>query len=278
MKKDFISGRTSNRVITATLAAILLIPALSACRTMEGLSESVNNTFSNQSDGQQPIDSADILAAHAGETSASGVRIDSPCPEVQIVDELSSISEFSPPSAAFAENLISRADLYHAESFCTFQDKLAVVDLKLVFDASLGPQGRAGGNKNFFSYPFFIAVTDQNNVVLAKEVFSASMNFETGQATHRYHENLRQLVPIRSREQARRFKILLGFQLSPEQLAYNRANMRPVEELQAALETPTQDQSMSAAATVAPDYSELKADVQNTDTPINVVPQETEED
>lgn len=266
MRKAPISGRKSSRLITAALAALLLIPSLSACRTIEGFSEDVNSAFGNRT-AAQAMDGGDILSAHAG-APASGIRTDNPCPEVQIVDELSSISEFSPPSASFTENLISRADLSHAESFCTFQDKLAIVDLKLVFDAALGPQGRASGNKNFFSYPFFIAVTDPKGVVLAKEVFSASMNFEAGQATHRYHENLRQLVPIRTREQARRFKILMGFQLSPAQLAYNRANMRPVAELQQA--------SFDTESAAAPDYAALKNEIKGTGAPINVVPQETE--
>ena len=62
---------------------------------------------------------------------------------------------------------------------------------------------------------------------MAKEVFAVSMNFEPGETTRTHTEYLRQIIPIKSKETAFQYQVLVGFQLSPEQLAYNRAALAP---------------------------------------------------
>lgn len=149
------------------------------------------------------------------------------CPTVEIVNELSMLSEYMDVANPQADNLLSSVHLSQAESDCTYSGKNATVDIKLAFEGMLGPRGRtSASDKPFFSYPFFVAVTAPDGKILAKEVFGASMTYGTDQDTQTYYESLRQIIPIADPARGARYKVLVGFQLSQDQLNQNRAFIR----------------------------------------------------
>lgn len=148
------------------------------------------------------------------------------CPKIKIVNELSELSEFIDISDPSEYNLVSNVKLDLNESSCNYRGANVSVDLKLAFNSRLGPRGRlTDKDKPFFSYPFFVAVTNPQGNILAKEVFGASMTYKRGEETHIYFENLRQIIPIPNPDKGRHYEILIGFQLTPTQLAYNRSGL-----------------------------------------------------
>lgn len=156
--------------------------------------------------------------------------LENPCPQIEIVDDLSSISDFTNPKKQKKDNLISRVDIQSAESTCRIASKSTIIDLKLLFKGQLGKKGREkSSDKPFFSYPFFVAVTSPSGKIIAKEIFAASLTYPPQEKTHVYFEKLRQIIPIKNENEARYYKILIGFQVTPDQLAYNRAHMVPVQ-------------------------------------------------
>lgn len=197
------------------LLLCLSASTLAACQTADGFVADIADTF-NLSGNSSPYAISDVEVA----------KTKDPCPQVKIVDELSSLSEFASPGNTSEPNLISRVNLQQVESTCSFQNDQVSVDLKMAFESTLGAKGRLrSSDKPFFSYPFFVAVTDPQGIIMAKEVFSASMTYEKGEESHVYFETMRQLIPLDREENAKRHQVLLGFQLDPAQLKYNRANM-----------------------------------------------------
>ena len=198
--------------------ALLLCAAcigLSACQTADGLVSDISSTF-NLDRSSSPYAISDVEVA----------KTNDPCPQVHIVDELSSLSEFASVGNTSERNLISRVNLQQVESSCSFQNNQVSVDLKMAFESTLGEKGKLRKNdKPFFSYPFFVAVTDPKGVIMAKEIFSASMTYDRNEDSHTYYESMRQLIPLDRKSHAKRHKVLLGFQLDPAQLKYNRQNM-----------------------------------------------------
>ena len=103
------------------------------------------------------------------------------------------------------------------------------------FAGTLGPQARAAsGQKPFFSHPFFVAITSDNGDILAKEIFAASLTYPAGADSQTYTERLRQVIPIDNRDRGANYKVLVGFQLTPDQLAYNRKKLAEVQIMRAA--------------------------------------------
>lgn len=204
------------------ICASLTLFTLTACQTFHNMADDFNDLR------QGTADYAPLHTVSYGANIPEKL-IESPCPQVELVDDLSSISDFTHPAKMTPEFLVSRVDLGSAESTCKLSNSSAVVDLKLIFNGMLGPKGKIkSSDKPFFSYPYFIALTAPNGKIMAKEIFAAPLSFNANENEHVYFENLRQIIPIKNKTVANRYKILIGFQLSPEQLAYNRANMIPV--------------------------------------------------
>ena len=58
---------------------------------------------------------------------------------------------------------------------------------------------------------------------MAKQIFSAAIHYQTDHDDGHYSETIRQIIPIKSVKDGSRYGIMVGFQLSDEQLAYNRS-------------------------------------------------------
>ena len=189
----------------ALLACVLALPA---CKTMQGVMKDIdsismpslsNSTFSNTK-----------------ELVYSGA-----CPRAEAVEELQTLAEFTDVSNPAQSNMISKVEIANIKDSCSYDENTVTIDLKMDFLGTLGPQGRLGPSPSF-SYPFFVAVTASNGNILAKEIFSAPLSYGPGQSTQAYTEKLRQIIPLENSNQGRNFKVLVGFQLTPDQLAYNR--------------------------------------------------------
>ena len=193
----------------------LCILSLSACQTWDGLMEDFSS-----------VDMPSLSSSSTMDGRSEEFLLDGDCPEVELVGELGVLSEFTNPSNPKPGNLVSRVSMGNVQTACSYSAKSVTVDLKMVFDGVLGPHGRVAKNDTpFYSYPFFVAVTEPDGDILAKEVFAASMTYDMGQDHQVYNESLRQIIPVASRDRGSKYKILVGFQLTQQQLDYNRAEL-----------------------------------------------------
>ena len=194
----------------------LLLPCivlLSGCQAMEGLVED--------------LESLELPSLYSEDDPTDRLIYEGRCPRVEVVNDLRSVSEFSDISDKGDYNLISRAVLAKINSACSYEAKSVTVDLKMAFEGTLGPRGRMSATDTpYFSYPFFVAVTSPGGDIMAKEIFSANMTYPVGQNRQTYHENMRQIIPVENQTRGERYKILVGFQLSADQLEFNRNTQR----------------------------------------------------
>ena len=108
-------------------------------------------------------------------------------------------------------------------STCVVAGNSVSVELELNFTGVLGPAGvkDLDGQANY-TYPYFISVISPDGKILSKDVFALSMIYENGQITYHKQDKLRQVIPLLSGQDASKFQIMIGFQLSEAELAYNR--------------------------------------------------------
>jgi len=69
---------------------------------------------------------------------------------------------------------------------------------------------------------YFIAIADRNENIFARETFESDLEFEGNRNRIAYVEELTQTIPLRDGKLGENFKVFIGFQLSDEQLVYNR--------------------------------------------------------
>ncbi|MCB1650555.1 MAG: hypothetical protein KDI46_00720 [Alphaproteobacteria bacterium] len=184
---------------------------LMSCQTMQGIRDDLYSL-----DVPTSLDSSPDNLTYQGR-----------CPSVELVEELRAYNEFTDDTDPGDYNLVSRANIAKINTSCGYDTRSVTVDLKIAFEGTLGPRGRnSASDKPYFSYPFFVAIASPGGNILAKEIFAAPMTYKPGQNRQTYYENMRQIIPVDTHEHGAGYKILLGFQLSPEQLAYNRKKIR----------------------------------------------------
>ncbi|HYC03354.1 MAG TPA: hypothetical protein VED40_08690 [Azospirillaceae bacterium] len=99
---------------------------------------------------------------------------------------------------------------------CEYDETGVTVRADLAIRAQSGP-AFAGGAA---SYEYFVAVTDADRNVLAKQVFATSVNLAGGTGT--VTERLVQFIPLPPTVDGRYYEVLAGFQLTPDQVEANR--------------------------------------------------------
>lgn len=145
------------------------------------------------------------------------------CPPITLVDDLRSLHQFTDQNAPRAENRLSSVQVTHVSSQCGTTADNIVVDLGIHFSGTLGPRAKAWRmDRPSFGYPYFVAVTTPDGQVMAKEIFGLSMTYDKTDGPVTRTETLRQIMP-RTGEHGGRYELLIGFQLTEAELAYNRA-------------------------------------------------------
>jgi len=192
----------------ATLGSFLSICLLSltACQTFDGVMQDLESIKLPSLNG--------ATAASSRELVYSGN-----CPQVDAVEELKTLADFSDLSDMSDYNLVSRINIAKIQNACSYDERSVTIDLRMDFNGKRGPKS-AGASS--FSYPFFVAVTSASGEILAKEIFAAGLTYSGNETDQIYTEKLRQIIPIENKDHGARYKILVGFQLTPGQLSYNR--------------------------------------------------------
>lgn len=216
-----------------SLAFAVLALSLSACESVDVVKDSFTGALNTISDISVPLPST------RGDTgrkllSDKLMAVDR-CPAVEVVDDLHSYYDFTNISKATRESLVSRAELFQMQNSCSYAERSTTVDLQFAFKGQIGPAGRQGGGDSpSFSYPYFVAVMSPSGQVLAKEIFAVSLTYGNHQDEQTHYESLRQIIPSYSQANGAGHKIVIGFQLSKEQLELNRTLMERMDKAKAA--------------------------------------------
>jgi ABC-type proline/glycine betaine transport system substrate-binding protein len=96
---------------------------------------------------------------------------------------------------------------------CGYDDTSVTIAANVMITARAN-EGASGGT---IPVTYFVAVTDPNRNILSKKTFTTSVT--VGSDTQ---ETLTQVIPVPKTMDARWFEVLVGFQLTPEQVAANR--------------------------------------------------------
>lgn len=101
---------------------------------------------------------------------------------------------------------------------CTVAGSTARSKLSFWVKSAIAPKAPNGAR----SLPYFVAIIS-NGQVIAKEVFSLKLAFTETEHSLLVKENVARIdIPIASGKQAEDYSVTIGFQLTPEQAAYNR--------------------------------------------------------
>lgn len=143
------------------------------------------------------------------------------CPKVAIVRDLQTVTQFRPGPKELT-NAISRGILVDYAGNCEYDKTGVTVNVTLFLAAEKGAAMQ--GSQATFRYFVAVARPGEEEPVTKTE-FETTVDFPAGQNRAGNREELTPRIPLPPDSNAKDWRILVGFQLTPEQLEYNR-NLR----------------------------------------------------
>lgn len=142
------------------------------------------------------------------------------CPRVGIVRELSEVVQFRPGQGREPSDVISHGVLSDYSGNCEYGSDGVTVNVNLTLLSDRGP-ALAGSQAQ---YRYFVAVVPPGTETpTSKQHFDTAVDFAAGQAHAGNREELVQTIPLPKDVNAKEWRVLIGFQLTPDELAFNRA-------------------------------------------------------
>lgn len=146
-----------------------------------------------------------------------------PCPTGGPLVDAASVTHFS--SGHVAGNIIVQGEMGAYGLACKVRDGQVEVRFDLTV---LGERGPKGPDLKYFDFPYFIAILNPQEEILQRQAFSSRVTFDnTGAAGMTPSVERHSLTfALPEGDSAGRYKIITGFDLSPDALEYNRQRLR----------------------------------------------------
>jgi hypothetical protein len=166
-----------------------------------------------------------ILALAAlGFLSACTTVRDNDCPAASAIVDTAVQSVFAPGAPTDPSNLLYTLEISGVKSTCDSdkQAEKAESTVTISFRATRAPTGAAV----HYEAPFFVAIS-QSDRILTKREFKVGFGFEPGQSETKFEQTIGS-ANLHAGDDHKTFDyaILVGLQLTKEQLQYNRATGR----------------------------------------------------
>jgi hypothetical protein len=142
------------------------------------------------------------------------------CPIVSKVGDAAKLIRFAPGGGQDLNNIAFEAGIMDITGGCVGVDNGLRVDMTADFLAAKGPADTEGKA----SFEYFVAIVGQGDKVLAREQFASVIPFLATKNRNGIKESLQENLPLAKGQQGSDFHIFIGFVLTPEELAYNRAH------------------------------------------------------
>ena len=142
-----------------------------------------------------------------------------PCPTIGTLVDAATITEFSKPRTTADSNIRYKSEITRSVFDCEVSGNSVTGRIGILGEVSLGRRGRAGD----VTLPLFVAVTLRDAEVVSKRFEVVDVTIPKGQKRANFEKVVANFeFNLRSGRKTSDYELLVGFNLSPEQVAYNR--------------------------------------------------------
>ena len=141
------------------------------------------------------------------------------CPAGIIPADAASVTRFRDGSGRDLTDVVAEAEIVNILIQCKYDPKGVTVDLQVAIAGSRGPADRS----RTAEFDYFVAIVDPQQNVVQKQPFRVNFEFKDNRTRLGVVEELEPRVPLGSAFDGPKYQLLVGFQLTPEELAWNRS-------------------------------------------------------
>lgn len=150
-----------------------------------------------------------------GEDEGEKVQL---CPAASILGNAERVAQFKQGSGRDLIDVMFQAEIGKLNMSCRYLKGRVVTDISFELIAERGPAARSRTGE----FDYFVAISDAKGRVLAKENFHSKIAFPENRRSAGILEEIEQSIPLRKDEDGGGYEILVGFQLTEEQMKFNR--------------------------------------------------------
>lgn len=144
------------------------------------------------------------------------------CPRAGILPDANTLVLFRDGPGRDLTDVLAQAQIVDVAVGCQYaagrRGPGVTLDLQVAIAAERGPADRS----RRAALPYFVAILDGDQNIVAKEYFEARFEFPDNRTRVGRVDELEPVIPLRSNFDGPSYRVMVGFQLNPDQLAWNR--------------------------------------------------------
>jgi len=144
-----------------------------------------------------------------------------PCPRAVVGENAGRLTRFSGAGEDPA-NIVFEAEIADLAGSCVYDDDSIEVDLQIQLVAGRGPAATDDNAK----FNYFVAVARTDKTILSRDAFDTLIELPGNQTRNQTVEELEQTIPLAEGESGANFVIVVGIEMTPEELEFNRKQGR----------------------------------------------------
>jgi hypothetical protein len=148
-----------------------------------------------------------------------------PCPLMGVLYDTARVVKFNQPNSQRYANIEFTGEMQGVRGLCRYVDSDPIT-MNMEIEMAFGRGPAATSDRQ--TYRYWVAVTRRGRAPIEKVYFDIDVRFPRGEAIVTRRERIEQIVIPRANEEisGENFEILVGFDLTPEQLQFNRDGRR----------------------------------------------------
>lgn len=164
-----------------------------------------------------------LLAIAGGLAACSGdAKPDPGCPRISIVTDLAHATYFREGAGRDLTDVVAEGDLELRDLKCIYGRQQVDLDFHVLVAVVPGPADRT----HQMDVDYFVAVMDPSRSITAKETFRVRVNFGDNRQRRIVDEQITPRIPLPDKTLGSGYDVVVGFQLTPEQVAWNQQRRR----------------------------------------------------
>ena len=156
-----------------------------------------------------------LLLAACGFLAPGEIKI---CPRVSLLNKAEKMIRYREGPGRDLTDVRYEAKVLDIKSTCKYLDNRVRVEAVIDIAAQKGPAAKGVA----VQVPFFVAIIDNDQNIIAKKTFVSELEFRDGRRRAGVREEIEQIMYLKKGEAGTGYEVIVGLQLTKHQLKQNR--------------------------------------------------------
>tara|TARA_Y100001970_G_scaffold293977_1_gene445268 strand:+ start:7307 stop:7846 length:540 start_codon:yes stop_codon:yes gene_type:complete len=167
-----------------------------------------------------------VLCLFASACALSGNDQPYDCPSVYILQDAKTLTRFRPGLGRDITDTQFQAELIDFEGKCEYADEANQWKVNVELLVRIYVERGLANRGSTIALEYFVVLPNFEGNAGGKQVFLVEGEFEKGRKRLIYKDEVKLKIPLKDPDEGKRAQIVLGFQLTPDELNYNRMGQR----------------------------------------------------